>query len=40
VDECGQEEKVERNGCCGGVARAASGGGDGFAYGFDVGVSL
>ena len=39
VDEDGEEEEVQRGGA-GGVAWASRGGGDGFAYGFDVGVSL
>ena len=30
---------MQHNGCCG-VAGAACGGDDGFAYGFDVGTSL
>jgi hypothetical protein len=39
MDEDGEEEQVKRD-RGGSVAGAAGGGGDGFAYGFDVGVSL
>ena len=39
VDEDDEEEQVQRDGGCG-VAGAACEGGDGFAYGFDVGTSL
>jgi hypothetical protein len=39
VDKGGDQEEVQRGGA-GGVAWASRGGGDGFAYGFDVGVSL